>query len=257
MVVFFDIDGTLVDDRTHILPQSAVEAVAKLRENGHIPVVNTGRPYAHIDSRVRDMAFAGWICGCGMEIRYEDQWIYRTAPDADLCRLTRDTVRDCGMQVLYEAADRAILTDGEYSVHPGGLRELQRLEADGTEIRPLGEEPEFLKFITFDWPGCRHEEFKERLAPWYTCIERGRGLLEVMPKACSKADGMARLLARVGRADTLAIGDSTNDLPMFRHADHTVCMGGGMEEAKAAAEYVTGTVLEDGIRQALQHFGLI
>ena len=257
MVVFFDIDGTLTDDTTHILPQSAVEAVARLRENGHIPVVNTGRPYAHIDPRVKAMAFGGWICGCGMEVSYEGRWIYRTAPDAALCRLTRDTVRDCGMQVLYEAADRAILTDGAYSVHPGGLQELKRLEADGTEIRPLGEEPEFLKFITFDWPGCRHAEFKERLAPWFTCIERGGGILEVMPKECSKAGGMAMLLEAAGNQDTLAIGDSTNDLPMFRAANHTVCMGNGMEEAKAAAEYVTGTVLEDGIRQALQHFGLI
>ena len=58
------------------------------------------------------------------------------------------------------------------------------------------------------------------------------------------------------KRETLAIGDSTNDLPMFRAAAHTVCLGGGMEEVKAVAEYVTAPVMEDGIEKALAHFGL-
>ena len=44
MVIFFDIDGTIVDDGTQIIPQSTIESVKKLRALGHIPVVNTGRP---------------------------------------------------------------------------------------------------------------------------------------------------------------------------------------------------------------------
>ena len=71
MVVFFDIDGTLVDDDTQIIPDSAAEAIKQLRRNGHTPVVNTGRPYSHIDPRIRAMDFAAWICACGMEIRLE------------------------------------------------------------------------------------------------------------------------------------------------------------------------------------------
>ena len=44
MVVFFDIDGTVVDNDTQIIPDSTVEAIRLLRENGHLSVVNTGRP---------------------------------------------------------------------------------------------------------------------------------------------------------------------------------------------------------------------
>ena len=44
MVIFFDIDGTLVDEKTQILPQSACDAIHALVARGHIPVVNTGRP---------------------------------------------------------------------------------------------------------------------------------------------------------------------------------------------------------------------
>ena len=52
MVVFFDIDGTIVDNETQIIPDSTVEAIRLLKQNGHIPVVNTGRPYGQVDPRI-------------------------------------------------------------------------------------------------------------------------------------------------------------------------------------------------------------
>ena len=44
---------------------------------------------------------------------------------------------------------------------------------------------------------------------------------------------------------------------MFRTAGISIAMGNGSEEAKAAADYVTSDLFEDGIYRALQHFGLI
>ena len=84
-------------------------------------------------------------------------------------------------------------------------------------------------------------------------------MYELVLKGYSKAAGMQRILdyLNVDPQHTYAIGDSTNDLPMFRLAAHTVCMGGGTEEVKQCVEYVTAPVLEDGIEKALQHYGLI
>ena len=61
----------------------------------------------------------------------------------------------------------------------------------------------------------------------------------------------------VPKEQTFAIGDSGNDLPMFAMAGTTICMGNGMDSAKEAADYVTDSVLEDGIYNALKHYGLI
>ena len=70
---------------------------------------------------------------------------------------------------------------------------------------------------------------------------------------------MERLLEALGasREEVLAIGDSTNDLPMFSVAKHTVCMGNGMQQLKDRAEFVTDSLLNDGIEKALQHFHLL
>lgn len=260
MVVFFDIDGTIVDNKTQIIPQSAIRAVEALRAAGHIPVVNTGRPFAHIDPRVREMAFSGWICGCGMEVLLDGHYIHRAEPTPELCRLVRDTVRDCGMQALYEPAAGAVYLDGDYSVHRSVQKEAARMKEKGFEVLPLDEEnPQFLKLVTFDWENCRREEFIRRMEPRFTCIRREKTMLELVLKVCSKAAGMELLLQHLGvsREDTLAIGDSTNDLPMFSVAKHTVCMANGMEELKAEAEFVTDTVLNDGIEKALRHYALL
>ena len=96
MVIFFDIDGTIIDNETQIIPQSALRAVEALGRNGHIAVVNTGRPYSHIDPRIREMAFGGWVCGCGMEIR-------RSAVDL-VCRA-------CGAKLRIPAATDRDLDD--------------------------------------------------------------------------------------------------------------------------------------------------
>ena len=73
MVIFFDIDGTIVEEATQIIPSSTIDAIAKLAATGHTPIINTGRPYSHIDPRVREMAFAGWVCAGGMEVYVDGQ----------------------------------------------------------------------------------------------------------------------------------------------------------------------------------------
>lgn len=261
MVIFFDIDGTVIDNETQIIPESALRAVEALGRNGHIAVVNTGRPYAHIDPRIREMAFGGWVCGCGMEIRLGEGWLYRRCPTGEVCAEVRRAVLECGMQVLYEARDGAVYTDGAHSLHPAIQKEASGMKKKGFRVADITalEQPRFMKLITYDGENCRRQEFIARMSEWFDCIDRGDTMLELVLKGCSKARGMEELLAhlRVPREQTFAIGDSTNDLPMFSVAGTGICMGNGMEELKAKADFVTATVLEGGIEKALRHYGLI
>ena len=69
-IVFFDIDGTLIDDDTHLIPESAVDAIRQAQKNGHILIVNTGRPNGAMDQCLKDIGFDGYICGGGTYIEY-------------------------------------------------------------------------------------------------------------------------------------------------------------------------------------------
>jgi hypothetical protein len=48
-----------------------------------------------------------------------------------------------------------------------------------------------------------------------------------------------------------------NDLDMLDFAGHGIAMGNGTAPAKEAAEYVTTDIHDDGIRRAMEHYGLI
>lgn len=55
----------------------------------------------------------------------------------------------------------------------------------------------------------------------------------------------------------MAVGDGGNDVPMLRAAGAGVAMGNACGEAVSAADFVTASVDDDGIRKALEHFGVI
>jgi hydroxymethylpyrimidine pyrophosphatase-like HAD family hydrolase len=55
----------------------------------------------------------------------------------------------------------------------------------------------------------------------------------------------------------MAFGDGGNDIPLIEYAGTGVAMGNATDDVKAAADYVTGTVGEDGVITALRHFSVI
>lgn len=260
MVIFFDIDGTLVDEQSQVIPRSTIEAIATLRQAGHTPIINTGRPYSHIDPRVRAMPFAGWVCSGGMEVFVNGTWLQKLHMTREMSSWLIDTVRACRMQVIFEV-EGGFLLDGELSSCPRVVHETAQMVKKGFSVWQTSEvtDPVIIKLVTFDGPDSRRAEFVAQMEKYFLCIDRGGGMMEFVQKGCSKAAGMELMLQHLGakREDTFAIGDSTNDVTMFRIAGHAICMGNGMEEAKKEAEFVTDTVLNDGIEKALRHYGLI
>lgn len=260
MIVFFDIDGTLVDEKTQILPSSAAEAVRALKANGHIPIVNTGRPYAHIDPRVRALPFDGCVAAGGAQVLLNGVWLKNQRIENALLPKIVEAVRRCRLQVLYEA-EHGYFLDGEFSAHhPEIARQCDALRRFGCFVRDVrtGFDDPLVKFCTFDTPESDTPALTAALSPWFDSIDR-RGMTEFVPRGNSKAASMARILDALGCPieQTAAIGDSANDIPMLRAAGVGIAMGNAVPQAKDCADFVTDSVLDDGIYHALKHFAWI
>ena len=67
------------------------------------------------------------------------------------------------------------------------------------------------------------------------------------------------MAARLGLdiSETMAFGDGGNDLSIIRRAGIGVAMGNAGPDVKAAADYVTTSVDDDGILNALVRLGVI
>ena len=260
MVVFFDIDGTVVDNDTQIIPESTVEALRLLRENGHISVVNTGRPYGHIDPRIRALAFDGWICACGMEVILNGQYLHRDYPSKEICHRIAEAAHRYGLLIQAES-ENELFYDETMTYSGFSAREAVRLAAKGIKVVPFSAVPDFsfVKFVTHDIEGSDRAAFLAVADAEFDYFIHEGTMIEYAKRGNTKAKGMERLLQAldIPKEQTFAIGDSGNDLPMFAMAGTTICMGNGMDVLKAQADYVTDSVVEGGIYKALKHYGLI
>ena len=72
-LLFFDIDGTLLSNATHQIPESALSAIAAAQKNGHLVFINTGRTIRTMPSFLKTLGFDGYLCGCGTRIVYHDE----------------------------------------------------------------------------------------------------------------------------------------------------------------------------------------
>lgn len=82
--------------------------------------------------------------------------------------------------------------------------------------------------------------------------------LELNWKSADKGKGLLFLAEYLGlgAADTIAFGDSSNDLSMLRSAGIGVAMGNASEAVKTACSIVTATNDQDGVAAYLERFVL-
>lgn len=257
-IISFDLDMTLLDHRSYIIPDSAMEALEKLRERGHLIVLATGRDMDNHYSRAfRDMVGAdATIHMNGTKITADGCLLYEHKMDTGLLIRILEFAEAKGFSV------GVTIGDEDYYTHPENVTEhdLTRYGESGRRyhdpwrLLELGVRtmayiggPEGAKAI--------EEAFPELKLPLFA------GLLgaDVIEKTASKALGLRRLCSHYGcrMEDTVAFGDSMNDYEIIQEAGIGIAMGNAIEELKAAADYVTADIREDGVLKACRYFGLI
>lgn len=255
--LFFDIDGTLLSEKTGQVPQSTTEALQKARALGHLVFVNTGRTYGELRDILPLVEADGWLCGCGTYLLVDGQVSYhRMMPREQVERICQAALA-CDVDLFLEGRDGCTVLSEE-SRFPVGRR-MRRSSIGELFIRQEGEATVAEKFCVIGDGKSRLKEFFRQAGPEITVIDRGHDFYECVPAGHSKATAIDRVLEQYGLelSDAYVFGDSSNDLSMFEHVPNAVLMGNHDPVLEPYASFVTKEVEADGVRYAMEELGLI
>ncbi|MGN1168001.1 MAG: HAD-IIB family hydrolase [Lachnospiraceae bacterium] len=258
--LFFDIDGTLTNNHTGIIQRSALEAILKAKENGHLVFINTGRTICSIQHEIKKFEFDGFLCGCGTYLLFQDEVLLHYYVNMKRSKEIVEKMSICKIDAVLEATEDLYFT--AVSSRFNGIERMRdRYGKMGLGHKIVSKETVemFDKLFIFTDSYSDVKNFFDDIGRDMDIIDRERGRYEIVPKGFSKATAIdfIRQKFAMDMDQIYVFGDSANDLPMFEYAVHTIAVGEHSESLDPYTEFVTKNVEEDGIEFAIKKYGLI
>lgn len=274
-VIFLDVDGTITNYNNEI-PESAKQAIKAAREAGNRVYMCTGRSKAENPPEIIALGFDGMIGGDGSFVEDNGEIIMHQHLNAEQCRHIVDWLHGRNLEFFLESNNGLFASERFREVarpvlqrYAGGkgAKDVENLKTEdlmpallyGGEL--YREDVNKVSFILGSYQDYLDaiEEFDDmETGTWGGAGEEALfGALR--SKGINKGHAIKLLLEHLGASvgDTYAFGDAKVDIPMFEVCSVGVAMGSGGDECKAAADYITDAVDDDGLYNAFKHFGLM
>ena len=272
-LVALDMDGTLFNHQSQI-SDTDQQAIREATAKGIEVVISTGRPYIGLPVTLLSEL------GIRYAITSNGAAIYRL-PDKECiyeCCMTPELI--CPIIDELQKKDihmDAFIAGNGYSRHackekialldmPESIRQYIRDTrtftddlADYIRQHQLHVQKMTLNFYPLpDGNFAHREEVKAILAshPEITFLSGGYHNLEFTKKDTSKGAGLVFLCDHLNLSleQTMAVGDTQNDIDILKTAAIGVAMGNAREDVKAIADYITSSNEESGVAHAIRHF---
>ena len=254
--VFFDIDGTLLSHKTNSVPASAVRALEMLREKGILTFIATGRhlPEMRKLHALDGLHFDGAVSLNGQYCCNDEGVIYHCPIDSRDIATLLDFLNENPYPCILVEEDQMYI-----NFHNARVEKVQAMIH--SEMPPIGDLSRGYTHPIYQiilYMNDRERTFLPPM-PGIKFTSWNMGGADGIPANGGKSTGIARVLEHYGieKNETMAFGDGENDVDMFSAVGTAIAMGNACRAAKNAAHYITDKVDEDGIWNALKHFGVL
>ncbi|WP_462410297.1 Cof-type HAD-IIB family hydrolase [Neobacillus sp. Marseille-QA0830] len=253
-IVFFDLDGTLLNEEKKILESSKM-AIKKLQEKGVIAAIATGRPPKSIKWILDELNIHSYITINGQHAVYEGEEVYKKPFEREFLH---DIVRFSSTNqhpLVYASLDdmKSSIENHRYIKDVYELGKMSYPPVDKNFFR----DNLIYKLILF----CEdlEEDFYKERYQIMQFIRWHKYALDVLPNEISKAVGISTFLEMTGiqKENVYAFGDEINDMEMFSAVGTSVAMGNAIPALKEVSDLVTSSNTDDGIFNGLTKLGLI
>ncbi len=265
-LIALDIDGTLLNSELK-LTQANKEAVEKVLESGKHAVLCTGRCLSEIRGLLQEMPQIRYlICengSCVYDIKYDHTVHIAPVPDEEI-RFVLELMKKerVAIQAFCENQSYINKPNDEWMIacRVGNYREFFNKASiwDPKLFDRYYERPFRIEKINLY---LENERDRKRILE---CL-KGRKLktvpsfgymIEVVSERADKGVGLEKLCEylKIDISETIAMGDSANDVEVLRAAGFSVAMGNACPEAKAAADMVTVDCDHDGVALIINEY---
>ena len=256
--LFFDIDGTLVSFKTHEIPASTILALTQAKANGHRVFIATGRPPIIITNLgAIEHLIDGYVTTNGALCYVGEEIVSCQAIPSKSARLLVDDAKEKGYSLIVVGEQDLAVLDSK-----GDVDRIFRQQLAVENLVSLKHVEEVLQQRILQMTPFFDEAYERELMSRIPDCTSGRWhpeFTDITAHHADKGEGLLAMAAHEGLdvSHTLAFGDGGNDTSMIRMAGIGIAMGNAIDSLKAEADYVTTTVDDNGIRNALKHFELI
>lgn len=273
-LLFFDIDGTLAMPGNPPA-EDTVRAIRAARAAGHRAFLCTGRGEHMISDDIRDIGFDGGIYHAGGRAVLDGKVIYENHADPSMLEEVLPVIRENSAFYSIETTEGDFASAFDREVLAGldparANTELVRMietvflsrENTLSEYRGQG----VYKVFFFVKELSDFVKIREALGEKYLSVSfenLGSDMLltacEVSRKDINKGRALEGVCAFLGAdiKDTVAFGDSMNDMAMLQAAGLSVAMGNAEPRILEAADVVCESCSEAGVARQLERMGLV
>lgn len=277
-LIAIDLDGTLLNSDSKISEEN-VNAIRKAQSLGVHVTIATGRAHADVKAICKEAGINTPVIGANgatthdensnrvesipmdrntamsvLEWLDQNQFYYEVLTDQAIYSPNE------GHQLMSIEIDRALSANPEES-----LDRLLRMAEKQYEQTGIVRIPSYLSIpedaeiynilsLSFDKQKLELGRARFRNNPEVTMVISADHNFEVEHPDASKGNALRKLAARLGISleNTMAIGDSNNDVSMLTIAGCSVAMGNAHPDIQAIAKEVTLTNIENGVAYAIE-----
>ncbi|MDF9867808.1 Cof subfamily protein (haloacid dehalogenase superfamily) [Bacilli bacterium PM5-3] len=257
-IAFFDVDGTLYSHYNNGISNVLREALKKLKDNGIILCIATGRPIEmlrQLDEFLEDIQFDYLITSNGQAIYQDNKLVYKNFLNPEDVKAVIKKANELDLSLSLVSDDINIIT----KMNETARKSCESVEfacpvetkVDETFNQPVDHLVcyETTKNMKYFAPILKHSV----MTHWSVDV------FDFVPDNGVKANGIMKVLnhLKIDAKDAIAFGDGQNDIDMLKYVGFGVAMGNASIDVQEAADYVCEHINDEGVVNTLKKIKLI
>lgn len=253
-IVFFDIDGTLIDYKLGKISEATKMAIQRLKQKSILVIGATGRPLS-MCKELESWGIDGFITANGAYVKFKDEVIYKSILDQETVYNIHQFAKQNRDSLSY-FTEKLNMNDVHNEITLRSLQQTLSLNAYPEIDEDILNKEIYLMCL---YGSSETIQIYQKTFPNLLFQQWHPYIANVLQTEVSKSIAAKYVLNYFGYlpSEAIAFGDGENDIDLLKFVGLGIAMGNGNQKLKAIADFVTKDCDNEGVEYALKTLQII